>query len=99
MSIPQAAEEKVSYTQFLTELVDRFDEIAWGPAYGDGTRVFAKRGGFWRAFLISDLTASPISFSRISAGLAAGTGNYELPGSSSFVTPAGTGSSVGTYEF
>jgi len=60
MSTPQAAEESLTYTQFLAEIVGRFESIDALGVYSNGTRVICRRGGVARAFLISDLTGSKV---------------------------------------
>src|SRR5437016_1040627 len=61
MPLVQGAEDSVTYAELLSKLTDTLDEISWGPAYSDGTRVMVRSGRVWRAFLISDLTAFTIS--------------------------------------
>lgn len=61
MSLPQGAEISLAYADFLATHVGVFDDIRWGPAYTNGTRVFAREDGVWRAFLLTDLT-SPARF-------------------------------------
>src|SRR5439155_26070926 len=52
----QAAEIQVTYAQLLVQAVGLdAPEILWGPSFSTGTRVWLRRNGFWRAYLVTDL--------------------------------------------
>ena len=61
----QAAEIPVTYAQLLVYAIGLdAPEILWGPSFSTGTRVWLRRNGFWRAYLVTDLLppTSPFGF-------------------------------------
>jgi len=75
MSLRQSGQKTLLYSALLADLTaEGIDEISWGPATATGTPVLVRQGDAWRAFLVSDLTASAKASSTHShLGLLAGS--------------------------
>ena len=73
MSLGQAAEISLVKSDFLARLAsNEFEDLTYGPALSDGTHVFARVAGVWRAFLISDMTAPETRRGKVTVAIAAG---------------------------